>query len=261
MRHRIARPRATPDMQRIGRAVSYPGIDPREHAAVGVVEDVEESFRWDPSFGWAIDVQIYGGNLDGETDVVSRPTGLVSGPGGTFYPPRRGAEVAVLLPSGDAEVAPVVLGYLSNGNPNGLSAPPSSVTGRPIDGTVRVSTPVTVSPFDTEITVSPDNSRSQWAGVVVREGTQVVLTGTDLVDAVLIGSPNASQAAVKGDDYNAAIEANLDSLLTLLDTAASALSGLGVPALTSALAAYRATQLPLLRQQLASGLSMRVKVE
>jgi len=270
------------DIFRLGRALSHPGIDPREWVALARVEDTDDSSRWVDGLGWVIDCEVYGGNWDGEGDIPARQVASVSGASaGAFYPPARGGEVVLLFPTGDPEAAPVVVGCLSNQAPDGKSAAPTMVNSLPIDGEIDESTDAAASPNDTEIVVSLHNRREQWAGLVYRQsdgvhtiqGSQVVLYGTDGEDAVLLGSAEASESVVRGDTQLAALLSFIDgsspdgppppvpgALLGLLTKVGTAISALD-PTVATDVATLTATWSSSVRPGLIEALSGRVKVD
>lgn len=244
------------DVYRLGRALAHPGIDPRSWCTLGRVENDPDARLWDPALGWVVDVECYGGDTDGETDVVCRVLTPVGNPdAGVFRPPELGAEVCVVLPSGDPEAAPVVIGYVRNENEDAQNKAPTEINGLPIDGELETSTPLTVSPFDTVIVVSPDNLREQYVGTITRQGAQIVLRGDNAIDAVLLGSPDASQSVVLGDDYTSAISAVVDGLLEQL----AAIPPTGGP--PPGLAAFQVQWVTQLQPALEAALSARVKAE
>jgi hypothetical protein len=211
-----------PDAKRVGKAVSFPGIDPRTWVATARVETDPDSLRWHPELGWVVDVAIYGGDLQGTTDVVCRVTTPLGGPGaGVFMPPQLDAEALIAFPSGDPEMNPVLVGWL---NSQGENAAPTEVNGLPIDGSADSSTPASVSPFDTEISVSPHGMRSQRDGLEHRQAAQHILAGDDSKDAVLLGSEDAKHPFVKGDALGEQLVQLIDPMVAILVKVGAALS-------------------------------------
>jgi hypothetical protein len=153
------------DAQRIAEAVSFP-----------------DGHRWEPEYGWVLEVQFYGGDLDQVGDVPCRV--LSSGPPGDgfgeYLPPVISAEVLVGITGGDPETDPVVLGFLSNAADG---KPPTEINGRPIVADLEFSGGVDgdVSPFDTEIKRSPFNRREQYDGDTVHQARQVIIRGDERV--------------------------------------------------------------------------------
>lgn len=219
-----ARVRRRADVGRIGKAVSQPGIDPRTWVTMGRVEDDPKAVRWIPQIGWVADVRFTGGPLDGETQVPCRVAGGVQeDDAGTFYPLAPGCAVAVLLPAGTSQEAPIIVGRVNNRN--GCAAP-LTINGLPITpGSVAApSVPrVSVSPFDTEIHKSPYHRREQFDGDRTTQAkTQTIAADTPL-DGVLLGSDLAQEAFIKGTSYlsnEAAFYGQLASLFTAAATAA-----------------------------------------
>lgn len=206
------------DVRRLGQAIAYPGIDSRTWATAGRVE--EGGIHWDAGIGWIIDVKPYGGQLE---DPEGMPVRVLStGPGGSgfgeYIPPSVEAEVLVVLPEGDPESNPVLVGYLTNEDD---SHPPSTVTGLPIGADLTTSNDATVSPYDTEIKRSPFNRREEWAGKYVGQ----VKSWTLITDAIVLGGVVGAEPALLGQTT----VDNTNELLQALNQLAASLSGLSGP--------------------------------
>lgn len=118
------------DTNRIRQAISGPGADTRTWIALGRVDSDPDAVRWDPVLGWLADVTFTGGPLDGDGPNVCRVASPIARAGSSEQRPLEGGElVVVLLPDGDANVEPTILGALHS-----LEAPvPSTVNGTPVD--------------------------------------------------------------------------------------------------------------------------------
>lgn len=246
-----ARKRKRVDVRRLGEAVSYPGIDPRTWVGIALVEDEEDARTWDPELGWVVDVAMLGGDLDGETELPCRVSEGLGGDGyGEFLPPAAGCEVVVALPSGDPEESPVIVGRSHNAR---TAKAPATIHGLPISGDVETSSLVAVSPFDTEIKRSAYSRREEYEGerwhvmapLLVLEAT----TGQ-----VRLGSDEASQSAVLGDDYTEQLVEAVDGILGVLGS----LTG---PSTLPDLPTFIARWESVIKPALGAALSDRVKVE
>lgn len=150
------------DVERIAEAVSRPGIDPRTWGSSSRIDDDPEALNYLPSSGWVVDVTFHGSDLDGQNQVPARVINL--GPPGDGYgeyiPPDPDCEAAVLVPGGDPENGPIVLGYLTNEDG---CAPPAEINQIPIDAEAESSSGSAVSPYDTEFKRSPHHRREEYA--------------------------------------------------------------------------------------------------
>lgn len=205
----MPRPRSTTvDVRRIGLATSYPGIDPRTWVSAGRLDDDPEALRWDEGAGWVVDVSFYGTELDGDAETPCRV--LTTGPAGAgfgeYLPPVPGCELLVALADGDPESNPVVLGYLRNSE---TCPPPSTINGLPILPDAFASTPLTVSPYDTELKRSPYTRREEYGPLYVLEAGEIRLGGDDGLEPALLGQTSVD---------------NMNELLQGLTEAATALS-------------------------------------
>jgi len=267
-----ARRRRPVDVERLSRAVSRPGIDPRAWVATARVDDTGEAVRWSTEAGWVIDVTFYGGALDQQGEVPCRALNRSGGGDGygEYYPPTIGCEALVVIPDGAPDAGPVVLGGLDNGDG---CVPPSTINGLPISGDLLASVPLVgpVSPFDTEIIRSPHNRREEHDGERTIQAALVAL----LAGQVVVGAPPATPGvpAAPGDVRLGSIDAiepallglttnaNLSELIAGLQAMATvfqAMTGPLVPfqAVGTALAAVCASVLGKLPAQLASGVKV-----
>jgi len=240
----MARRRQRPlDVRRLGAALAPPD---RTWVTPGRIDDDPEALHFDPGVGWLVDVTFYGSGLE---DDEGRPCRVLSvgAPGagrGEYIPPTVGAEVLVVVPAGDPEKGPVALGYLTNEED---AQPPATVNGLPVAASATASSPAAVSPFDTEIVVSPHNRRQDYGGSWVLDSGDIRL-----------GSWLDTEPALLGETTND----NTSELLDAIDQLAQGLIPLTGPlaplsALGSALAAAILALRPKLPQQLAERVRVR----
>lgn len=217
----MSRRRRSPDVSRIGMAVSQPGIDPRSWVTTGRVDDDPEAIRWELGIGWVVDVTMTGGPLDGTGPVPCRVAEFGRGQdSGRFSPVKPGQEVAVLIVGGSPEVGPIVVGTLSN---RGGSEAPVTVAGLPIAYEAPVSVPLeSVSPYDTEIEKSSTpNLVTERAGQELRQAAKHILESSGPA-STLLGSRSATEPFVKGLSYTQAELQMLTALAVAFDSLATA---------------------------------------
>lgn len=227
-----ARKRRSPDVLRMGMAMSYPGIDPRSWASTGRIDDDPQAYRWNRFLGWIADVTLYGGTLDGESEIPCRVMGSNMGDGfGEFFPPGRTCEVQVALNGGDPEENPVILGSLTNQE----CAAPTEINEITIkEGSESSeSSNSSVSPFDTEIKKSPHNRREEYDGdfTVWSKNRSIKTKKEHLVEAedfvlvvsksVSLGKKDADEPFVKGSSH----ASTLSDLADALDEFATSVTG------------------------------------
>lgn len=203
------------DVQRLGAAVSRPGIDPRTWVTMGRVDDDPDAAHWDATAGWVVDVTFYGSDLEGGDGLPCRVASQGAGDGyGEFIPPSQDAEVVVVLPGGDPEQLPVIVGYASN--EGGGGAAPTSVTGLPIDGEAPATTAAVVSPKDAEIKVSPHGRREQYARGYVHQALRHTLISNN----IRLGAEAVTEPALLGN----ITVTNTQELITALQALATSLA-------------------------------------
>ncbi len=249
------------DVFRLGRALSHPGIDPRSWVSVARVETDPDSITWDDDLGYTVDVECYGGELDGETDITCRVLTPIGDAGaGDYTPPTLGAECAIMLPSGDPDASPVLLGYVRN---TADSLPPTSVHDLPIDNTLDASTDSAVSPFDTAFLVSPWARREDYTGPYRLRAQYVVLGGTDSTDTVRLGGISPTESVVRGDAQLAQLTAWFDDVLQILTdiSATLALPPYSNSAITASVTALTIKYNTVIKPGLRAALSTKVKTE
>lgn len=119
------------DFGRLREAIAGPGIDPRTWVTTGRVDNDPEALRWEPPFGWVADVTFTGGALDGDGPNPCRVASWLAGAGNSAAPPPLlGAEVLVVVPEGNPNANPVIVGAMHGGDGNEA---PTSVNGDDID--------------------------------------------------------------------------------------------------------------------------------
>lgn len=238
------------DVERLREAIRGPGADTRVWCAQGRVEDPDESLTWDPEYGWLVDVEIVGGDLHGESDVPCRVPEPLGGDGyGEFLPPALSSEVVVLIPDGDLEVNPLVV---ARGHNRRYCKVPTEVTGLPISGDLDASTPAAVSPYDTEIRLSPHHRREEWEGEKHSHASRHVLDGP-----INLGSKDADEPVVLGRSQLDQLVAYIEALHVALDTVSAAT----VPPTTAAVTALKASWSTTIKPGLEASLSSRVQAE
>ena len=202
------RRRRTPDVRRLALAMRAPGNDSRTWVSAGRIDEDAEAIHFDAGVGWLVDVTFYGSGLE---DGESQPCRVLSvgAPGqgrGEYIPPAAGAELLVVLPAGDPEAGPVALGYLTNEDDG---HPPATVNELPIVAEATVSTAEAVSPYDTEIKVSPHNRREQYEGDRFVQARNQVLEAADLLK---LATRDAAQSYVRGERFVQALNGWIDAV-------------------------------------------------
>ena len=202
------------DMPRLALALRSPGIDARTWVTAGRTVETQ----WDAALGWVVVAQPYGSDLE-QVELTCRQASALSGVGaGEYLPMAREAEVLIGLPAGSTEDGmPLVLGGLTNEE----DPPPSEVNGLPINGEIEASTPAAVSPFDTEIKVSPHGRREQYAKARVVQALAHVLKADQPSAGVQLGSELAAQSFVLGEAFVTQLITVVDALLALVQTGAN----------------------------------------
>lgn len=186
-----------PDFGRIAEAVSRPGIDPRAWVALARVDAGPDAVVWDEDLGWLADVTFAGGPLAGEGPVCCRVASPAQGAGaGRASPVRQGGLVVVVIPSGDPNEDAVVVGQLHDVDD---AKAPTAVNGASIVETDAASGQVAVD--ETHLAVLPDEDLDEeWRAWRVTAGTMV------------LGTPDADQPFVRGDDQADALDDLADAL-------------------------------------------------
>ena len=212
-----SRRRPTIDVQRLGEAVSRPGIDPRTWTSAGRIDNDPDAVRFDPGVGWIVDVAFYGSALEGDNEAPCRVLSQGAGDGfGEYYPPPVGAEVLVEFPGGDPELGAVVTGYLTN---EGDAKPPTTVNGLPLAAEALASTLLAISPYDTEFKVSPHHRREEYAlDRHVQARNQIIEASGTLKLALR----DAAQSYVRGERFVQALNGWIDAVSSFIQANATA---------------------------------------
>jgi len=211
--------RKSPDMVRIGEAVSQPGIDPSSWANIARVDDDPDAITWDEEIGWIVDVTFQGGKLDQEGPVPCR----VSAPFAAKMelesnPIAQGCEVLVVLPGGDANESPMIVGQMSN---SGDCPVPLAFRAQ---GTESAPTPITESlMLDTHVLITEHSKRQQVGAYWRCDATDAAGLHAE---GVTLADPNATQAYVRGDEFGEALGAFCDGVNTMTELAVTAFAEL-----------------------------------
>jgi hypothetical protein len=171
------------DHSALAAAASRPGIDPRVWVSLAVVVDV----GFDPDHGVFVDVQ-YQPSGDQDTALLGAP---YAGDGfGSYWPPRKGDTVVVVIPGGDPGHGPVVVARVWNaGDP-----PPAELAGK-------------VTPEEP----SPDVLELLEKGVARTLRTRDADTSVEASGTGLVRLQAGDQALPRGDDLAAALDALADA--------------------------------------------------
>lgn len=194
---RRSRIRRVPDLGRLREAMAAPGADPRSWVVMARVDDDDDAIRWDEGTGWVVDVTFTFGDLAGEGPVACRVASVFGGDGaGAFVPVKRGAEVAVVLPGGDPNTSPIIVGVGFNTEDVRV---PTEVNGQTIDEDFAAANHVLVT----------DASVQQQVGE--RWRTSATQRATVEAPEVRLADEEADQSYVRGEDYADAADALADA--------------------------------------------------
>lgn len=240
------------DRGRLGELASQPGIDPRSWIVLARVDDDDDAIRWtgtdgeDGPLGWIVDVTIGdGGDLDQENEIPCRL--------GTAYaregelrsdPPARGCLVLVLLPCGNLNTEPTIIGEL----PTDGCAVPATVNETDIDEAYALATHILVTSLDVDEQIDGDRR-------VKTGGTHRILG-----PLVELADEGAEQSFVRGNDQQSALDTFLTTFNTwviAVDGAITSLGGVIPPPTQQALIQGITT----LKTQLEEALSSKIKGE
>jgi hypothetical protein len=165
------------DPTRLGIAASRPGIDPRVWVCFGRVKDV----AWDAESGGLVSVDIVGGPLDGERDVVCSVATTFAGTGAISSSPIQvGAVMVVVIPEGDANVDPQVIGYAVGPD----VTPPVTVAGQAMADLFASSHVLGDPEHDGNVELKALRVVAEAIKLVVAEPTQAFVRGGDFTDAL-----------------------------------------------------------------------------
>jgi len=185
------RGRASVDFSRLREAVAGPGIDPRTWVLTARIDDDPDAMVWDDKLGWLVDVTPVTGQLAGSTmPLACRVATAAQGPDiGMHHPPRLGGLVLVVIPSGDPNEDSIIIGQLHDVD----DGAPARVNGDTIDEDFA---------RQTHIAALPDEDVDQ-------EWRHARITASD---AMVLGTADADQAMVRGDDLADALSDLADAL-------------------------------------------------
>lgn len=207
-----SRIRRTVDFGRIREGMRGPGSDTRTWLALARVDDDDDAISYDRAppdgegLGWIVDVTFQGGELDQEGPIPCRVSAAFAGDGQTRQEPvERGCEVLVLIPEGNSNASPTIIGQIHNG---GDCRVPAEVNGVQIDEDYSKATHILVTPLAVDQQVA---------------GTRRIKTGDThriLGPLVELADEGAGQAFVRGDEH---ID-DADALKTALQNFGNALA-------------------------------------
>lgn len=185
-------------MNRLREGLSAPGADPRSWVLVARVDDADDAIRWDAALGWLVDVTITGGELDGEGPIACRVLSPFGAPGqGSFCPVARAQPVALVVPEGNPNIGPLIVGTLPALDDAEV---PTSVVGESIDDALAKASFLIRSSADFLAEYG-----DLW---------HVKASDTATLEApnVRLADPAADQAFVRGDDQKQAFDTFLVAL-------------------------------------------------
>jgi hypothetical protein len=238
-----SRIRRTLDLGRLRDAIAGPGADPRTWAAIGRVEEAEDAVSYVEGTGWVADVIFTSGPLAQEGGVPCRVAVPFGGNGQTAQQPvAQGCEVLVLIPDGDPNVAPTIVGYLHN---PADCAVPTSAAGDTVDEAYSRAHHVFVTPHGVTDQVGGDVLQQIAGDIDMRADGSIrsETPGTNRLLGLLVelADEGATQNYVKGLSFSAAL-ATLLAVMAAESTAAAAAAVLlaPIPVLAPAAAAIAA---------------------
>lgn len=226
------------DVERIGEAVSRPGIDPRAWVTLARTAKGADARVYDPDNGWIVDAEAYGSAVHGNVlpcRVASAWPGLAGY--GEMRPPADDEEIVVLLPGGDPDEDPIAIGVVANGDGGG---PPEVVAGRKVlpEGMTIPGGPIAAT--DCEFSKSPYSRVEEHEGERHVRAKWVTLEATSPLAGIRLGGALAMHPVAKADELAMAIE----SLITALNSVFAAGAGIypinGAAAFSSAASAVLA---------------------
>lgn len=236
------------DFGRLRLAISGPGVDPRTWVTTGRVDDDPAAIRWEEPFGWVVDVTFTGGALDGDGPNPCRVASWLAGQDQAFSAPQlRNAEVIVVVPEGNPNTNPIIIGMIHNGDDN---AAPLEVNGTPVTQDYALANQIAVTPGGVDQQIGGD-VRVKAGGV-----------NRQLAPLVELAEQGASQQYLRGNDYTSAEAAYLAALSTVITAIGAYATAAGPPipagVLATAIAAFQAAAAQF---SPSSHLSTRVKAE
>lgn len=185
-----ARIRKQFDFGRLREALAGPRADTRSWVELGRVDDDPDAVQFIPGYGWVADVTFVSGDIAGSGPCPCRVLSAFGASGeATICPVALGAEVAVLVTSGDANVQPVIVGFLHN-----PTVPiPVSVNGTPLDESYAAA----------NVTVATAAGFNAQLGPTVR--VSATTKASLEAPAIALADENAVQPFVRGTDLQSAL--------------------------------------------------------
>lgn len=224
-----ARIRRLLDFGRLRQAVSGPGIDPRSWVELGRVDDDPDAITWIPGTGWTVDVTFITGELAEEPEIPCQVSSAIGGAfSGSFAPIKPGCPVVVLMPAGNANVSPTIIGVLHAVDDCQV---PTDVNLLPVTEEVML---------DNVVVKSSDNLEVEFLRDAHVQAARWWLIGNRINLAPMLPRSDSTQAFIRGDEFGDALGAFLDGVNTFTSstaTAASTLAGVTGAAATEATAA------------------------
>lgn len=191
-------------MKRIGKAMSYPGIDPRPWVHIAYVTAV----NIDANFSPLVDIELLvdGTLIPTTARVASSYTGVQFG---SWAPLEKDDEVICVVPDGTPDHGVIVVGRLHSTS----DKPPTEAVENPTDYVVRLKDGASM-----RITLSGD-------------GEYVITTPAFTVDGnVSLGGANATEPVILGNAFMTAFETLIDGIAEAMNSIVTVPPNGGAPA-------------------------------
>jgi hypothetical protein len=194
-----------------------------------VDDDDGDAFEWDTQLGWLSSATFVGGALDGDGEVLIRIPSQAQGNGvGYYYPPRATGLVAATIPTGDANDIVTEIGQLHSEDETAPALAPTTINGDAI--VERDASEGQVAAAETHMAVFPDEDLDQeWRDVRITAG------------AMVLGTPEADQPFVRGDDLDEALDDLADALSDIVTAINTGLAAAGSQIDPASLANFEAS--------------------
>ncbi len=201
------------DFNRLGEAVSRPGIDPRPWLCSARVDDDPDAISFIEGTGWVVDVTVCSGPLSGEGPIPCRVASSFGEPNGArLEPVKKGAEVTVLFLDGDPNSAPIIVGYAFN--PEDMKVP-ATVNGETINEAFALENHILVTPHGVKEEVR-DHQMKATGDIELDSGTNIKLSAASfaylLAQQVRFADENATEPFVRGNKLVTALSSFLSAL-------------------------------------------------
>lgn len=213
------------DVERIGEAVSRPGIDPRTWVTMGRTDSGADSRQFDPLHGWIVDVTTYGTTCHGQSVAcrIASPFPGLDGYG-EYRPPAEDEEVVVLFPGGDPDEDPIVIGVVTNSDGGGA---PSMVAGRSVVSDGKTTPGGDVAAADCEFSKSPYSSVREWEGEYHCKAKWITLESSSATAGIKLGSVSAESPVTRADKLQELLGALIDAISALASAGVTVPTGVG----------------------------------